>query len=88
MYEPPPAAVPERGHYHGPVTHGLSRLGVQATTLANEVIQYLEVLSEAKVRITIEIDEELPEGASASVVRAALRNSKTLKFSSSECEYA
>ena len=60
----------------------------QATVLANEVIRHLEVLGGAKVRITIEIDAELPEGASESVVRTVLENSRTLKFSSSEFEDA
>jgi len=40
------------------------------------------------VRITVEIDADLPEGAPEAAVRTVLENSRTLRFTSSAFEEA
>jgi predicted AAA+ superfamily ATPase len=81
-----PPIAPQPRLYHGTVQLGAQRLGVQAGTIANEVVQHLALLPNAQVRITMEIEAELPEGAPENVVRTVLENSRTLKFASSEFE--
>jgi hypothetical protein len=39
-------------------------------------------LPNATIRVTLEIEADIPEGAPANVVRTVTENSRTLKFSS------
>ncbi len=48
--------------------------------VADEVIQHLTSLNNAKIRITLEIDADIPEGIPEDVARTVLENCKTLKF--------
>ena len=76
--EPPKAAQPTR--FHGTVPLDSSRVGRDASRIADEVISHLSGLVGAKVTVTLEIDTEVPSGAPDHVVRTVTENSRTLKF--------
>ena len=50
--------------------------------IADEIISHLVGLVGASVRITLEIEAEIPDGAPENVVRTVTENSRTLKFTS------
>ena len=52
-----------------------------ASRIADEVITHLAGLVGSSVRVTLEIEADIPEGASENVVRTVTENSRTLKFS-------
>jgi hypothetical protein len=81
---PPPGPVqpPKPRRYHGTVTLDPARAGRDAGRIADEVITHLVGLVGASVRVTLEIEAEIPEGASDNVVRTVTENSRTLKFAS------
>jgi hypothetical protein len=77
---PPEAARPRR--FHGTVTLDATRLGRDAGLVAEEVIAHLTGIVGARVTITLEVQAEIPGGASDHVVRTVTENSRTLKFTS------
>ena len=77
---PPPAPQPTR--FHGTVALDSSRVGLDASRIADEVISHLSGLVGAKVTVTLEIEAEVPMGAPDHVVRTVTENSRTLKFKS------
>ena len=78
---PPPAATqPKR--YHGTVTLDATRVGRDASRIADEVIAHLAGLVGATVTVTLEIEAEVPAGAPDHVVRTVTENGRTLKFTS------
>jgi hypothetical protein len=77
---PPTPAKPKR--YHGTVVLEPTRVGRDASRIADEVIAHLAGLVGAKVTVTIEIEAEIPSGAPDNVVRTVTENSRTLKFKS------
>ncbi|MCY4079348.1 MAG: Swt1 family HEPN domain-containing protein [Caldilineaceae bacterium] len=81
---PPPPAKAKR--YHGSVTLDPTRAGRDASQIADEVISHLSGLTGAEVRLTLEIEAEIPDGAPDEVVRIVNENSRTLKFSDSGFE--
>jgi len=76
--EPPKQTQPKR--FHGSVTLDAARVGRDASRVADEVISHLSGLMGAKVRVTLEIEAEIPDGAPDQVVRTVTENSRTLKF--------
>ena len=74
----PAAAQPKR--FHGTVTLDATRVGRDASRIAEEVIAHLSSLVGAKVTVTLEIEAEMPSGAPVHVVRTVTENSRTLKF--------
>jgi hypothetical protein len=50
--------------------------------IAASIVQHLAGLLDAKVKITLEIEADLPSGASDNVVRTVTENCRTLKFDS------
>ena len=68
--------------FHGAVTLETTRVGRDASRIADEVIAHLSGLVGSEVKVTLEIDAEIPEGAPDHVVRAVTENSRTLKFES------
>jgi hypothetical protein len=50
--------------------------------IADEVIAHLSGLVGAKVTVTLEVEAEIPSGATDHVVRTVTENSRTLKFTS------
>ena len=77
---PPPDPRPTR--YHGSVSLDAMRTGRDAGRIADEVITHLAGLVGANVRVTLEIEADIPDGAPDHVVRTVTENSRTLKFSS------
>ncbi|WP_406693622.1 hypothetical protein V5E97_21560 [Singulisphaera sp. Ch08] len=74
-------AVPPK-RFHGAVTLDAARVGRDAGRVAEEVISYLTGLVGAKVAVTLEIEAQIPSGASDYVVRTVTENSRMLKFTS------
>jgi len=77
-----PTAPPRPKRFHGSATLDTTRVGRDASRIADEVISHLSGLVGAKVRVTIEIEAEIPDGAPDQVVRTVTENSRTLKFTS------
>ena len=80
-----PTGIPASTHpkrFHGTVSVDATRLGRDASRIAEEVIAHLSGLVGAKVTVTIEIDAAIPEGVPDHIVRTVTENSRTLKFSS------
>jgi hypothetical protein len=79
--QPVPETVqPKR--FHGTVALDPTRVGRDAGRIAEEVIAHLSGIVGAKVTVTLEIEAEIPSGASDHVVRTVTENSRTLKFTS------
>jgi hypothetical protein len=68
--------------YYGTVVLDSMRVGAEAGRVADEVIAHLVGLMGAAVRITLEIEAEIPTGAPENVVRIVTENGRTLKFTS------
>ena len=66
--------------YHGSVSLDPTRVGRDAGKIADEVVAHLAGLTGADVRLTLEIEADIPNGAPEQVVRVVTENSKTLKF--------
>lgn len=77
---PPESLRPKR--YHGTVTLDPTRVGRDASQIADEVVSHLSGLVGASVTVTLEIDAHIPGGAPDNVVRTVTENSRTLKFTS------
>jgi predicted AAA+ superfamily ATPase len=75
-----PARVLRR--FHGTVTLDTERVGRDASRIAEEVIAHLVGLLDANVRVTLEINAELPSGVPDNVLRNVTENARTLKFDS------
>jgi hypothetical protein len=76
--EHPKPTQPKR--FHGSVTLDAARVGRDASRVADEVISHLSGLMDANVRVTLEIEAEIPNGAPDNVVRTVTENGRTLKF--------
>lgn len=73
-------APPRLNRFHGSVSLDSTRVGRDAGRVADEVISHLAGIVGAKVRVTLEIEAELPDGAPDDVVRVVTQNSRDLKF--------
>ncbi|MDS4022483.1 MAG: Swt1 family HEPN domain-containing protein [Candidatus Competibacter sp.] len=76
----PVAAKPKR--FHGSAVLDPTRVGRDASRIADEIVAHLAGLVGATVRVTLEIQAEIPNGAPDQVVRTVTENSRSLKFSS------
>jgi hypothetical protein len=79
---PGPIPQPRPKRYHGTVTLDPARAGRDASKIADEVITHLVGLVGSSVRVTLEIEAEIPGGAPENVIRTVTENSRTLKFTS------
>jgi len=79
-----PVPTPERKlhRFHGTVSLDPTRVGRDASRIADEVIAHLVGQVGAEVTVTLEIEAKLPGGASDQIVRTVTENSRTLKFTS------
>jgi predicted AAA+ superfamily ATPase len=68
--------------FHGSVSLDPTRVGRDAGRIGDEVIAHLVGLMGSDVKVTLEIDAEIPAGAPENVVRTVTENSRTLKFTS------
>jgi hypothetical protein len=78
--QPAPVTSPRR--FYGTVVVDPARVGRDASKIADEVIAHLVGQVDAEVRVTIEIEAQLPGGASDQLVRIVTENSQTLRFTS------
>ena len=79
--DPKPPLVPyQPKRFHGTITLDTTRVGRDASRIAEEVIAHLSSLVGAKVTITLDIEAEIPSGVPEPVVRTVTENSRTLKF--------
>jgi Protein of unknown function (DUF499) len=76
----PPKQGPRR--FHGSVTLDPTRVGRDAGRIADEIVSHLSGLMNSTVKVTLEIDAEIPSGAPDQVVRTVTENCRTLKFTS------
>ncbi|MCB1048492.1 MAG: AAA+ family ATPase, partial [Calditrichaeota bacterium] len=78
---PPPIDLePGPKRFHGTVELDSLRVGRDAGRIAEEVISHLAGIVGARVRVTLEIEADIPSGASDHLVRTVSENSRTLKF--------
>ena len=77
---PEKAAEAVLKHFHASAHLDPTRLSRDADVIASSVVQHLSGLLDANVKITIEIDAEIPSGAPDNVVRTVTENCRTLKF--------
>ncbi|MCY4343961.1 MAG: Swt1 family HEPN domain-containing protein [Gammaproteobacteria bacterium] len=77
-----PTPAPKARRYHGSVALDATRVGRDAGRIADEVVSHLTGLLKAQVKVTLEIEAEVPEGAPDDVVRTVTENSHALKFAS------
>jgi hypothetical protein len=75
---PPAPPLPKR--FYGNVELDSTRVGRDASKIAEEVIAHLSGLVRAKVKVTLEIEAEVEDGVPEDVVRTVTENSRTLKF--------
>jgi predicted AAA+ superfamily ATPase len=78
---PRPGTTPPK-RFHGTVELDSNRVGRDASRIADEVISHLAGLVGSTVKVTLEVEAEIPSGAPDNVVRTVTENSRTLKFSS------
>ena len=85
--DPEPATPPRKARrYHGSVELDSTRIGRDASQIADEVMSHLSGLLGANVRVTLDIEAHIPDGAPDHVVRTVTENSRTLKFDDSGFE--
>jgi hypothetical protein len=77
-----PAQPPKPKRFHGTVVLDSARVGRDASRIADEVITHLVGLVGSNVKITLDIDADIPAGVPDTVVRTVTENSRTLKFGS------
>jgi hypothetical protein len=77
-----PAQPPKPKRFHGTVMLDSARVGRDASRIADEVITHLVGLVGSNVKITLDIDADIPAGVPDNVVRTVTQNSRTLKFGS------
>ena len=77
---------PKTRRYHGSVKLDPTRLGRDASVIADSVIAHLSGVMGADVRLTLEIEVDIPDGTPEQVVRIVTENSRTLNFDDSGFE--
>lgn len=68
--------------FHGTVVLDTTRVGRDASRIAEEVIVHLSALIGSTVKVSLEIEAEIPEGVNDTILRTVTENSQTLKFTS------
>jgi predicted AAA+ superfamily ATPase len=66
--------------FHASVTMNPDRVGRDAGKIADEILSHLSTLPDARLKVSIEIEAELPEGAPEDVQRTVSENAGVLKF--------
>jgi len=66
--------------FHGVAELDTTRMGRDAGRIAEEIVQHLTTLQGSRVRVRLEIEAEIPDGAPENVVRTVSENGRTLKF--------
>jgi hypothetical protein len=74
--------------FHGMIRLDATRLGRDASKIADEVVTHLNGLLGTSVEVTLEIHADIPDGAPEKVVRDVTENCRTLRFDSHGFEEA
>jgi predicted AAA+ superfamily ATPase len=74
--------------FHGTVELNTLRLASEAGRIAQEVIQHLSSRSGVTVKVTLEVQADIPDGAPQDLVRTITENCRTLGFQSQGFEEA
>ena len=77
---PAPTSQPSARRYHGSVKLDPTRVGKDAGQVADEVIAHLAGLLGADVKLTLEIEANIPDGAPEQVVRDSHREQPHLEL--------
>ncbi len=72
--------------FYGSVEIDALRINRDAPAIANEIIQHITCLKGARVKVTLEIEADIPDGVPDDVVRTVTENCRTLKFSNQSFE--
>ena len=84
IFSPTPLVAQAKGpkyqRFHGSVIINERKMGTEAGNIMEEVVKHLTSLYSVKVKVTLEIEAELQNGASEDTVRTVLENCRTLKF--------
>jgi predicted AAA+ superfamily ATPase len=75
-----PGAATRPKRFHGAVELDPNRVGRDASRIAEEVISHLVSQLGSDVKVTLEIEANLPGGVAENIVRTVTENSRTLKF--------
>jgi predicted AAA+ superfamily ATPase len=78
--QPPTLQQPKR--FYGSVTLDSTRVGRDAGEIAEHVLSHLTGIVGASVRVTLEIEADIPSGVPEDKVRAVTENCRVLKFDS------
>ncbi len=68
--------------FHATATLNHSRIGLEAGRIAEEVVSHLDGLVGSKVRVTLEIEVDVPDGVPENVERIVTENSTSLRLDS------
>ena len=82
---PPPGPEPSANllrRFHATATLQPARIGLEAGQIGEEVVAHLSSLVGSEVKVTLEIEADVPLGVPDSVVRIVTENSATLKLDS------
>ena len=72
--------------FHGTVNLESTRLGRDAGRISDEVLIHLTTLFGANVKITLEINVEIPGGIPEDKIRIIAENCNTLRFTTHQFE--
>ena len=78
--QPPQPDATLHRRYHGTVELDPTRVGRDASQIAQEVVAHLATLADAEVTVTIDIEANLPKGATDHAIRTVTENGRTLNF--------
>lgn len=83
----PRGALPKRPkRHHGSVTLGAERVGRDGAQIASEVFAQLSGLVGSALRVTVEIDAEIPNGVPENLSRVVTENGRASQFDSQGSE--
>lgn len=66
--------------FYGAVDIDPKRVGRDAGSIAEHIVQHLDLEKNAKVKVTIEVQADIPEGADEKTIRTVSENCRTLRF--------
>ena len=76
-----PVVIPKPlTRYHGTKTLNTQRVGLDASTIAEELISHIAGQAGATVKVTMEIEAYMPDGATEHLVRTVTENGNSLEL--------
>jgi predicted AAA+ superfamily ATPase len=66
--------------FHGTVSLDSVRMGKSAGNIAEEIVAHLGALLNSDVKVTLEIEANIPDGIPDNIIRTVTENAKSLKF--------